>query len=79
MLTEPARQALLELRQDSDGTGYVFRNASGLVQDRNHLRHNFNAAVERAALPETDDGRSSSTRCDIPGSPVSPTAPRSRS
>jgi integrase len=56
MLTEPARQVLLELRQDSDGTGYVFRNAAGLVRDRNHLRRNFNAAVERAALPDTDDG-----------------------
>jgi integrase len=50
------REILLRLRMDADGTGPVFHNSLGRHYDRRQVQRNFQTAVERAALPVTDDG-----------------------
>jgi integrase len=55
-LTPLARQALLELRGDSDGTGLVFRNRAGNGRQLRDIQRSFVKARDRAALMETDDG-----------------------
>jgi integrase len=55
-LTPAAREALLELRQDSDGTGFVFRNRAGDRRQPRDVQRAFSKARDRAALPATEDG-----------------------
>jgi integrase len=55
-LTPPARAALLELRQDSDGSGLVFTNRTGGARQHRDVQRAYEKACDRAALPETDDG-----------------------
>jgi integrase len=48
---------LLELRQDSPhGTGYVFTNRLGQPRAHRDVQRAYAQAVERAALPVTEDG-----------------------
>lgn len=56
-LTPPAREAMLELRQDSDGTGLVFHNREGGHRQARDVQRAFTNARDRAALPVTDAGR----------------------
>jgi integrase len=56
-LTPAARAALLELRHDSDGKGFVFRNDLGGPRQICVIQHAFAKTVRRAALTETADGR----------------------
>jgi integrase len=56
-LTPKAREALLELRGSSDGTGRVFRNRDGNPWAYSDISRSFNAAVEAAALQVTEDGK----------------------
>jgi integrase len=55
-LTPATREALLELRQDSDGTGFVFVNSLGAQRQMRDIQRAFTKARDRAALPVTDDG-----------------------
>jgi integrase len=55
-LTPATREALLELRQDSDGTGFVFVNSLGGQRQMRDIQRAFTTARDRAALPVTDDG-----------------------
>jgi integrase len=55
-LTPVAREALLELRMDSAGTGFVFRNKLGGPRQLRDVGRAFEKARSRAALPVTDDG-----------------------
>lgn len=54
-LTGPAREALLELRQESS-TGFVFTNERGGTRQLRDVQRAFTKARDRAALPVTDDG-----------------------
>jgi integrase len=56
-LTPKAREALLELRLDSDGTGFVFRNGNGMSRDQGVVHRAYSNAVRAAALPVTRDGK----------------------
>jgi integrase len=51
-----AREIVLRLRMDSDGTGFVFRNGVDGCRDRRDVQRAYAKAVERAALPVTEDG-----------------------
>jgi integrase len=51
-----AREVLLRLRMDSDGTGLVFRNKLGGTRLARDVQRAFHKAVQRAALPVTADG-----------------------
>jgi integrase len=55
-LTPAAREALLELRMDSDGTGFVFTNRKGGSRNMRDVQRAFVKARDRAALPSTEDG-----------------------
>jgi hypothetical protein len=77
-LTPAARAALLELRQKSS-SDFVFTNAVGGSRQPRDVQRAFTKARERAALPSTEDGRSSSTRYATPASRGSQTMPRFRS
>lgn len=55
-LMPKTREILLRLRMDSDGRGYVFRNDLGQRRDRRDVQRAYTKAVERAALPVTEDG-----------------------
>jgi integrase len=55
-LTPAAREALLELRMDSDGTGFVFTNREGGSRNMRDVQRAFVKARDRAALPSTEDG-----------------------
>jgi integrase len=55
-LMPAARELLLGLRMDSDGTGFVFRNRLGGARRRRDVQRAFSKAVKRAALPTTADG-----------------------
>ena len=56
-LMPAAKAALLELRIDSDGTGYVFRNTVGGPRQMRDIQRAFDKARDRAALQVTRDGR----------------------
>ncbi len=55
-MTPAGREALLELRQDSDGSGFVFRNRAGGSKQPRDVQRAFTKARDRAALPATEDG-----------------------
>jgi integrase len=55
-LMPAARAVLLELRIDSDGTGFVFTNSMGNPRERRAVQKAFTKARDRAALPVTADG-----------------------
>jgi integrase len=54
-LTGPAREVLLELRQESS-SGFVFVNENGCTRMPHDVQRAFRKARERAALPVTQDG-----------------------
>jgi integrase len=54
-LTPAAREALLELRQESS-SGFVFRNEAGGPRWPRDVQRAFSKARDRAALPTTEDG-----------------------
>jgi integrase len=54
-LTPAAREALLELRQESS-SGLVFTNAAGGARQPRDVQRAFTKARARAALPVTEDG-----------------------
>jgi integrase len=56
-LTPKAREALLDLRMQSDGTGYVFRNRDGGPWLQRDIGRAFNAARDAAAVEVTDEGK----------------------
>jgi integrase len=56
-LMPEAREVLLRLRMDSDGTGSVFRNRDGNRRHPRLITRAFEKAVRYASLPETADGK----------------------
>ena len=56
-LTPKARAALLELRLQSDGSGYVFRNRDGGPWAQRDIGRAFNAAREAAAIRVSEEGK----------------------
>lgn len=56
-LMPEAREALLELRMASDGTGYVFRNTLWKSRGQSDIEKSFGKAVKKAVLLETADGK----------------------
>jgi integrase len=57
MLTPVARDALVELRMDSDGTGFVFPNRHGRARDHRMIQRSFGEARDRADLRQPEDGK----------------------
>jgi integrase len=55
-LTPRAREALLELRADSDGSGPVFLTGAGTRRRIGDVQRAFRTARERAGLAVTEDG-----------------------
>jgi integrase len=56
-LMPEAREVLLRLRMDSDGTGPVFKNNRGERRHTRLITRAFEKAVQYASLPETADGK----------------------
>jgi integrase len=55
-LTPAAREALLRLRGESDGQGFVFKNTLGGQRQLRDVQRAFDKARTRAGLPVTEDG-----------------------
>jgi integrase len=56
-LTPKAREALLELRMQCDGTGRIFRNRDGGEWSQRDIGRAFNAARDAAVIQTTEDGK----------------------